>query len=138
MRIILVQLFLGISLQACLPAEQLIKENESPVNFKPGSSQTVCWGCNDRDMERFLGLSYDHYVMNDLTLSVEECDTMFTAKLKEATEYAERLFVDGTQKLCDCAVAAMIDIIYDISPLIFYDNELWIDDMKTQTYYMAD
>ena len=89
-------------------------------------------------MERFLGLSYDHYVMNDLTLSVEECDTMFTAKLKEATEYAEALFVDGTQKLCDCAVAAMIDIIYDISPLIFFNNELWIDDMKTQTYYMAD
>ena len=129
MKSILTQLFLGISLQACLPAEQLIKENESPVNFKPGSSQTVCWGCNDRDMERFLGLSYDHYVMNDLTLSVEECDTMFTAKLKEAQEYAEGIFTDGTQILCECAVAAMIDIIYDISPAIFYPNTKWINDM---------
>ena len=68
-------------------------------------------------------------MINDLTLSVNECDTMFTAKLKEAQEYAEGIFTDGTQILCECAVAAMIDIIYDISPAIFYPNTKWINDM---------
>ena len=129
MKSILANLCVGYSFQACLSAEELIKENESPVNFKPGSSRTVCWGCNGSDMERFLGLDYDHYVINDLTLSVNECDTMFTAKLKEAKEYAEGIFTDGTQILCECAVAAMIDIIYDISPAIFYPNTKWINDM---------
>ena len=92
----------GYSLQACLSPRDLIKENEGPVNFKPKGSLTVCWGCNGNDMERFLGLDYDHYVKNDLTLSVSECDTMFNAKFNEAIEYAETLFSDGSQNLCEC------------------------------------
>ena len=89
-------------------------------------------------MERFLGLDYDHYAENDLTLSVEQCDSMFTQKLNEAIRYAEHLFADGTQDLCSCAVAAMLDIIYDISPGAFFENELWLSYMKTGTYLMVD
>ena len=90
-------------------------------------------------MQRFLHLDYEDYAKNDLTLTMDECDRMFRSKLLEAQYFiGTELFVDGTSDLCDCALAALTDIVYDISPAIFFPNELWVTDLKAHSYYAAD
>ena len=77
-------LLIGYSNSACLQADELIKQNEGQINFKPGSSRTVCWGSNADDLKLYLGKDYDEYAIKGLTLSEDECNTLFQAKLNAA------------------------------------------------------
>ena len=131
-------LLIQISQQACLSAEDLIKGNEAPVNFMPGDSRSVCWGCNSGDLQKYLGIDYDHYAKNDLTLTVEECDTMFNAKLEYTIQEVDRLMIDDTSKICECAYAALIDVAYDATPMqIEYDFRQYANYLMSFIYHMA-
>ena len=138
MKKVLAYLLIQTSQQACLSDEDLIKGNESPVNFMPGNSRSVCWGCNAADLQKYLGIDYDHYAKNDLILTVEECDTMFNAKLEYTRQGVEQMFVDGTQKICECALAAFIDVAYDVTPELFgIDFREYRSTTLKRHYYQA-
>ena len=108
-------LLIGICNSACLHAEDLIKQNEGEVNFKPGSSRTVCWGSNADDLMLYLGKDYDEYAVKGWTLSEEECNTLFAKKIGAAIEASYELYGAGGPS-CPCDRAAAIDVIYDMSP----------------------
>ena len=109
---------LGSAYSACLGDEQLIKDNEGEVNFKPDSSnRSVCWGCNASDMQKYLNLNYDHMAQDGSVISLADCNKMFAHKLADARASADKIF--GKNKpSCSCARATAVDVIYDISPAI--------------------
>ena len=63
MKIIKSALLISVASTACLSDSDLIKSNEGDLNFKPGDTRTVCWGCNSNDLQNYLGISYDDYAV---------------------------------------------------------------------------
>ena len=131
-------MIVGSSLQACLEDKELIQRLEAPVNYMPGNSRSVCWGCIDKDMQKYLGLDYDHFAQYDLSLTEEQCDTMFNAKLDYTRQEVQKLFPSGTEKICECALASFTDVAYDVSPeLIDFDLRDFIMFTQRGSYYQA-
>ena len=129
-------LFLGIAHSACLSSEQLIKENEGTVNFKPDTnSRTVCWGSNAADLKHYLNKDYDKMAKDGTAISQADCDKMFSLKLADAEASADKIF-GANRPDCSCARATAVDVIYDISPTIA-EQELkdWTTTMNANLYY---
>ena len=125
----------GTIFSACLSDEQLIKDNEGTVNFKPDSnSRSVCWGCNAADLQHYLGLDYDQMARDGSVISLADCNTMFAAKLADARSSADKIF--GKNKpSCSCARATAVDVIFDISPAVAeVDLQEWKTSMDADLY----
>ena len=116
MKLLQASALFAVAYSACLSDEQLIKDNEGEVNFKPDTnSRTVCWGGNADDLKHYLGLDYDQMAKTGQVISVADCNKMFNLKVADARAIADKIF--GKSKPdCSCARATVVDVIYDMSP----------------------
>ena len=74
MNLIKSSILIAVASCGCVTDSVLIKANEGPVNYTPGDSRTVCWGCNKADLLKYLNISYDDYARTGTPLSSANCD----------------------------------------------------------------